>query len=106
MRASKVVTYSSIAAVKADIQANGPVETYMAAYQDLYYYKSGIYAPTTNQKVGYHAVKVIGFGVENGVNYWLVQNSWGTSWGMSGFFKIKAGTCEFDDIDHFVSGTV
>jgi C1A family cysteine protease len=36
-----------------------------------------------------HAVSMIGYGTENGVNYWLLKNSWGTSWGESGFFRIK-----------------
>eukprot|EP00088_Acartia_fossae_P061372 TRINITY_DN7376_c0_g1_i2.p1 TRINITY_DN7376_c0_g1~~TRINITY_DN7376_c0_g1_i2.p1 ORF type:complete len:307 (+),score=90.81 TRINITY_DN7376_c0_g1_i2:171-1091(+) len=35
-----------------------------------------------------HAVLVVGYGS----NYWLVKNSWGTSWGEHGFFKIKRGT--------------
>ena len=30
---------------------------------------------------GLHSVKVIGFGVQNSTDYWLVQNSWGSSWG-------------------------
>jgi cathepsin B len=106
-KATAVVTYSSVAAVQADIQSKGPVETYFMVYEDFYYYKSGIYSPTTSSQVGYHAVKVIGFGVDSkSGNYWLVQNSWGTTWGESGYFRIKAGTCEFDTLNHFVAGTV
>ena len=37
----------------------------------------------------------MGFGSENGLDFWVVQNSWGTSWGQSGFAKIRrgVGTC-------------
>ena len=35
-----------------------------------------------------HAVLMIGFGVENGIPYWLIQNSWGRTWGDLGYFKI------------------
>ena len=41
-----------------------------------------------------HAVVVVGYGTENGVDYWLVKNSWGANWGASGFIKIRRGTNE------------
>jgi len=37
-----------------------------------------------------HAVLAVGYGVENDVNYFLVKNSWGTSWGDNGYLKIAA----------------
>mmetsp|Transcript_5097 Transcript_5097/g.7801 ORF Transcript_5097/g.7801 Transcript_5097/m.7801 type:complete len:1000 (-) Transcript_5097:779-3778(-) len=38
-----------------------------------------------------HAVLLIGWGVENGEKYWLIQNSWGTNWGDQGYIKLKRG---------------
>jgi len=107
VKAKNVVTYQSTAAVKSDISSYGPVSTWMAVYTDFYYYKSGVYQPTTNSFLGYHAVKVIGWGVDSYYgNYWIAQNSWGTTWGDQGYFRIMAGTSMFDTLSHFVAGYV
>lgn len=41
--------------------------------------------------LGYHAVKVIGWGHQQGKDYWLVTNSYNYYWGHHGFFKIFRG---------------
>ncbi|CAL4121643.1 unnamed protein product, partial [Meganyctiphanes norvegica] len=42
-----------------------------------------------NGGYGYHAMALIGYGAENGETYWLIKNSWGTTWGMEGYIKVS-----------------
>ncbi|MCQ2820368.1 MAG: hypothetical protein MJ252_24135 [archaeon] len=59
-------------------------------------YKSGIYQHVSGSYQGGHAVVFIGYGTEDGVDYWICQNSWGPDWGESGYFRIKMGECSID----------
>lgn len=81
---------------KQDLYEHGPMDTGFNVYQDFMTYKSGIYSHKTGKYLGGHAVKVLGWGVEGGVKYWLCSNSWGTTWGEQGFFRIKMGDCDID----------
>lgn len=55
-------------------------------------YSSGIYdEPSCDPHQLDHAVGLVGFGVENNVKYWIVRNSWGTSWGEKGYIRMIRG---------------
>lgn len=88
--------YMSTDSIKAEIMANGPVQTAFTVYEDFMQYKSGVYKHTTGGQLGGHAVKIVGWGNEDGQDYWLIANSWGTSWGLDGYFKIAFGDCGID----------
>jgi len=79
------------ASIQKEIMTNGPVEASYTVYEDFLSYKSGVYQHTAGSALGGHAVRILGWGVENSTPYWLVANSWNSDWGDKGFFKIIRG---------------
>jgi len=59
-----------------ELMTNGPLSCAFSVYADFEAYKGGIYQHKTGQFLGGHAVKMMGWGEENGVKYWLIANSW------------------------------
>ncbi|XP_054155215.1 cathepsin B-like [Oppia nitens] len=81
-------------AIQTEIMTNGPVSAGFTVYEDFLTYKSGVYHHVTGDAAGGHAVKIVGWGVDNGEDYWLVANSWNEDWGEKGFFKVRRGNNE------------
>jgi len=61
------------------------IEADRAVFQS---YTSGIISSTSCGQNTDHCVLVVGYGNDDGIDYWLLKNSWGTSWGEDGFFRI------------------
>jgi len=68
----------------------GPIVLGMKVLNSFFTYKSGVYydlsCPSNCASMD-HAVLVVGYGRDND-DYWLVKNSWGTTWGDSGYVKM------------------
>ena len=87
-------TYVSATMMQSELYNNGPFKVGFYVYDDFYDYESGIYSSLYGEYLGAHATLLVGWGVENNIPYWTVQNSWGAEWGESGFFRIVRGTNE------------
>jgi len=72
----------------------GPLEVAFTVYSDFENYAGGIYQHKSGGMAGGHAVKMVGWGVENGVKYWKIANSWNPYWGEKGYFRIIRGQDE------------
>jgi cathepsin B len=95
--ASSYIQHNTIADAKAAIFANGPIEAGFDVYDDFISYSGGVYRRTSDYFLGGHAVKIVGWGKDtDGTEYWIVANSWNTSWGENGFFRIAFGECNFE----------
>jgi len=80
--------------IQQAVMAGGPMSVAFTVYSDFENYAGGIYHHVTGSMAGGHAVKVVGWGVEGGVKYWKIANSWNPHWGEKGYFRIKRGDNE------------
>ncbi|KAL2454831.1 Cysteine proteinase RD21a [Abeliophyllum distichum] len=92
-----VTPYNEKALQKA--VANQPVSIAMDGSDvDFQFYESGIFTGKCGTDLD-HGVNAVGYGSENGTDYWIIRNSWGESWGEKGYIRIqrnvadKSGLC-------------
>jgi C1A family cysteine protease len=83
------VAPNAVSQLKAAI-AQQPTSVAIEADQSVFQmYTSGVITKGCGQNLD-HGVLAVGYGTENGVDYFLVKNSWGASWGDKGYVKIGA----------------
>ena len=85
-----------------ELYKNGPIVVSFEPTLEFSYYKSGVFRPSKDtvaqeyaketqwMKVD-HSVLLYGWGEENGVKFWKIQNSWGDHWGEAGSFRMLRG---------------
>ncbi|XP_057381087.1 uncharacterized protein LOC130703664 [Daphnia carinata] len=65
------------------------ISTYMQLPNSFMSYQSGVFSDTTCVPNNAHAMNIVGYGSLNSVPYWVVRNSWGPTWGASGYVLVK-----------------
>lgn len=78
--------------IKREIYLYGPVLACFTVQEDFQHYDSGIYqtdSSSASQELYGHCAKLLGWGEEAGLKYWLYMNTWGRNWGEAGFFRVS-----------------
>jgi C1A family cysteine protease len=89
----KDVTSGSEAALKTAVSMN-PVSVAIEADQSAFqFYSGGVFSAACGTQLD-HGVLAVGYGTQGAQNYWIVKNSWGTSWGEAGYIRMVMGKNE------------
>jgi parallel beta-helix repeat protein len=89
--------------VKDALISYGPIVTAFTVYDDFWGYESGIYTHTYGDDVGGHVVTIVGYGVQDSLEYWICKNSWSDGWGEDGYFRIGVHEAGIDTSAKYVA---
>lgn len=93
------VSSGDVNALKHALIEHGPISVAIdASHSSFVFYSSGVYyEPKCGNTMDSldHAVLLVGYGSENGEDYWLIKNSWSPLWGDKGYVKMsmKGNNC-------------
>lgn len=93
-KVAKIKNYSDVESnnlykLKKAVNKNPVSVAIQANKRSFQFYKSGIYDDINCGFQLDHGVLLIGYGIENNTDYWLVKNSWGEDWGENGYIRLK-----------------
>eukprot|EP00998_Keelungia_sp_KM082_P005840 NODE_2130_length_1131_cov_341.745020_g2112_i0.p1 GENE.NODE_2130_length_1131_cov_341.745020_g2112_i0~~NODE_2130_length_1131_cov_341.745020_g2112_i0.p1 ORF type:complete len:326 (+),score=91.49 NODE_2130_length_1131_cov_341.745020_g2112_i0:79-1056(+) len=77
--------------IAATCESSGPIAVAVDAQSGWQTYMGGIMKTCTGTSLD-HGVLIVGYGTEGSTPYWIVKNSWGASWGESGYIRLERGT--------------
>ncbi|XP_057653629.1 procathepsin L-like [Diorhabda carinulata] len=74
--------------LKEGIKQHGPLSICLYVTAKWRFYSSGVWYHNECSPHSNHCVVIVGYGTENGNDYWLMKNSWGINWGQDGYIKV------------------
>jgi len=98
---AKISSYKNIAhdpvQMATQVATVGPLSVAVDA-TSWQFYKGGIIKSNCGTTLD-HGVEIVGYASKGGVDYWIVRNSWGKSWGMAGYLYVERGPDDMCGID-------
>ncbi len=102
------ISRGDISAIQDALLTYGPLPATMNVYGDFYpEWNGGVYQQQSDEYVFGHVITIVGFDNNWGdedEGYWICKNSWGSSWGEDGWFRIAYGECNIENFVYYITG--